>query len=503
MTQVLAVAETPLEVSVFLELHRECVIQGLSFVTNGSDFVQGGEGELIPAISVAGLSLKLVTGAEVFFPKVNDVEFTSKMQRHFADFVRIYRRNDPLEELSALNMLHLFNVSCNYWRGLLLTSNINIVYFSVVPHQSLEYLLSLVAEELEITCIYFHDLNTLGRKALVRDFRAEWKSIVSVELANICSVEEKEVQRISSQFSRNLGNDNTSPIWLERFNGVSDNRWDQTFLVELKLILRMFFSALISSLNLAFNVGRKLPLNLSGASILQLRRSINNRLMSQRYRDSRTRHQKMCIDVLPQEYYAYFLNYEPEMMVNPLGGEYGDQMMVIAQISGALPPGIPLVVKEHPLQFKSEIGFGHLGRTPYFYDFISAFPNVVLVSEEFSSREIIDKSALVITLNGTVGWEALCRSKPVAVLGGIWYQNSPGTCSLDLINKIDQVSDLISADHSRRLQVFFNECINQSNFFSFSKEAAEAIGVEFCHTHSREVLKLILLNFFNTLPRGN
>jgi hypothetical protein len=438
---------------------------------------------------------------DTLFVDMYDVDFTRNVQRHFADFVRVYRRNDPLEEFSALDALQLFNSGCDYWRGFLLSSEIDLIYFSVVPHQSLEFLLSLVAEELHISCLYFHDINSLGRKILVNDYKSDWRSIVSVDPQSDCSVVAAEESRILNKFNLDLRLEMSPPIWLEQFNGIRDNRWDRTFLSEFKLFCRLFIATLISGITMPSVIFLRRSFLSSETALVHLKRSLSNRFTSNSYINARIRYRQLCSSILPKQFYAYFLNYEPEMMVNPLGGQYDNQMLAIAQIHQTLPPGMALVVKEHPLQFKSEIGFGYLGRTTYFYDFLSSLPNVVLVGEQFSSQEIIDKSTLVLTLNGTVGWEALCRSKPVAVLGGIWYQGAPGTCNLDEIKNPLEVAELISEDHSEELRNFFGDLCSRSFFLSFSSEAARSIGVDFCFNHSQSLLKMILLKVMNAESR--
>ena len=54
---------------------------------------------------------------------------------------------------------------------------------------------------------------------------------------------------------------------------------------------------------------------------------------------------------------------------------------------------------------------------------------VTLVSPDVPSHILMEKSALVATISGTAGWEAISGGKPVLVFGEPWYREYPGVIS--------------------------------------------------------------------------
>lgn len=56
-----------------------------------------------------------------------------------------------------------------------------------------------------------------------------------------------------------------------------------------------------------------------------------------------------------------------------------------------------------------------------YYDRIKERKNVVLVSHEHNSFDLLDNCLCVATANGTIGWEALFKGKYVLAFGNFFY----------------------------------------------------------------------------------
>ena len=127
---------------------------------------------------------------------------------------------------------------------------------------------------------------------------------------------------------------------------------------------------------------------------------------------------------LPEKFVVLFLHFQPERTSVPEGLSYSAQWLAIKQISRALPKGVTLVVKEHQAMFRRQLD--PRTRDVNFYNSISDLDNVVLAPLCFDTFELVDSSRAVITLTGTVGFEALIRKKPVIALGVAPYKDAPG-----------------------------------------------------------------------------
>ncbi|AHI30165.1 hypothetical protein AU14_13745 [Marinobacter similis] len=123
-----------------------------------------------------------------------------------------------------------------------------------------------------------------------------------------------------------------------------------------------------------------------------------------------------------------FLHFQPERTSIPEGGRYAPQINAVKALRDALPEATELVVKEHPSMFmlKSKRSFRH----PDFYRILASMRGVALVDERMASFDLIDESEAVVTLTGTVGFEALCRGTPVIVMGDAAYRSYPGVVDL-------------------------------------------------------------------------
>lgn len=125
----------------------------------------------------------------------------------------------------------------------------------------------------------------------------------------------------------------------------------------------------------------------------------------------------------PEKPFAFYaLHFEPELSVLLLSKET-DQRVIIRALSGALPEGMLLYVKEHP----------HM--TPYrtraYYKDLKKMTNVRLLRPELSSFEIMRSARLVSTITGAAGWEAALLGAPVLTFGNVFYNALPSVGHVD------------------------------------------------------------------------
>lgn len=128
--------------------------------------------------------------------------------------------------------------------------------------------------------------------------------------------------------------------------------------------------------------------------------------------------------LLPQSPFIYFpLHMQPEASSNPLGGMYADQRLVVEAFSHALPQGVNLLVKEHPLQFADRDGLAF--RSAGFYSDIAKFDNVVLAHHSIRAESLIRRSLAAVTLTGATALEALALGRYCFVLGASMFSRAP------------------------------------------------------------------------------
>jgi hypothetical protein len=127
---------------------------------------------------------------------------------------------------------------------------------------------------------------------------------------------------------------------------------------------------------------------------------------------------------LPSGEYVYFpLQVADDYKLIRLRPECADQEAIVERIVEALPPGVHLVVKEHPMS---------IGRNPVdMLRRMASHPRAHLVEPHTSTLELIERSAGVVTISSTVGLEALMYERPVMTLGRPFYAGYGGTLDVD------------------------------------------------------------------------
>jgi capsule polysaccharide modification protein KpsS len=119
---------------------------------------------------------------------------------------------------------------------------------------------------------------------------------------------------------------------------------------------------------------------------------------------------------LDGKYFFYPLHLDDDAQIILRAPQYADQIPLIKYMARSIPSGYKLYVKEHP----NNIGGIPLGRLRK----IKKTPNVELISPYFSSHDLARKSAGILTINSTVGWEAMLYRKPVITFGTCFYDIS-------------------------------------------------------------------------------
>lgn len=128
-----------------------------------------------------------------------------------------------------------------------------------------------------------------------------------------------------------------------------------------------------------------------------------------------------------ERFLLYPLHFHPESSTSVLAGPWLDESEVIRNIAFSLPEGLRLYVKDHI----SAWAFPKLE----FYRRLKRLPNVRLLPPEAPTKALIRKSAAVITLTSTVGWEALLMRRRVLLYGRVFYESHQG---------VTRISDIAS-----------------------------------------------------------
>ena len=95
-----------------------------------------------------------------------------------------------------------------------------------------------------------------------------------------------------------------------------------------------------------------------------------------------------------------------------------DQFHLIKQIARALPADALLYVKPHPHYYGTDMSLGEIAT-------LARMPGVRILPATAPPLRLIRESAGVVTINSTVGFEALIQGKPVVTMGTDFYCLEP------------------------------------------------------------------------------
>lgn len=137
-------------------------------------------------------------------------------------------------------------------------------------------------------------------------------------------------------------------------------------------------------------------------------------------------------------YYLYPIHFQPEATTSVNARYYTNQYEMIKNIAFSLPLNTMLYVKEHPHAY---------GCFPIsFYKQIKKIPNVKFIHCDESVVKLIINCEGVITLTGTMGFEALMYNKPAISFGEIFYNCHPYCFHLtsfeELYDTIKNIKDI-------------------------------------------------------------
>ena len=137
-----------------------------------------------------------------------------------------------------------------------------------------------------------------------------------------------------------------------------------------------------------------------------------------RYKYSIARYEK---PVKGEKYILFYLHYEPDLSTLVWAPYYKNQALFLKNLAFSIPYGYRLYVKEHPLMQNRPKGL---------YEEIGRIPQVRLLASKEPHRALLTNCDLVLTITGTIGWEALLLGKPTIVFGNVFYNCFKGTIVL-------------------------------------------------------------------------
>lgn len=181
----------------------------------------------------------------------------------------------------------------------------------------------------------------------------------------------------------------------------------------------------------------------------------------------------------PDQRYIYFpFHYTEDAQVRLKYPEGYNQYELIRNIGRNLPVDFKLLVKEHPA-YAGGYSLRELRD-------LSRHPNIVVLHPNISSKEIFEHIDFVITINSTVGYEALFYDKIVITMGSSFYESFPGVINIKDAKEIYPI--LIDHDLKDNKKRELKEKLNERTM----QLLRSALEFDYYNIHSEENIRKMI-----------
>jgi hypothetical protein len=113
----------------------------------------------------------------------------------------------------------------------------------------------------------------------------------------------------------------------------------------------------------------------------------------------------------------YALHMQPESTVDVLGAYFSNQLELIRNVARATPVTHDVYVKVH----SGDVS----GHQPAFYRALRQIPNVKIMAPEASSRALVQRADVVVTVSGTIAYEAGLLGRPAITFARMYFGALP------------------------------------------------------------------------------
>jgi acylphosphatase len=342
---------------------------------------------------------------------------------------------------------HIYYQYLKYWRGLIKELKPDAIIFGDIPHIAHQYTLYCLAKKMGIKVIMYRTLQVRGRMIFMNDHTDYRRLREEVEKAKDKKYKledlSSDVQDNYKKYSDKKAEPHpfyTRKSYLNRF--LEDSSLFPGVSKIIKNIKRLaFFRTTLSYIRMFFIKRKHASLEGFEHSAFVLR-AYYYKLWRKIRLSYKKEYEKLQTAVDFSKNYIYVaLHNQPECSTSAMGDIFVDQILMIDILSASIPRDWVVYVKETPLQWS--MIRGHLGRYKGYYEEIKKRKNVALVPAEISTFELIKHARAVASVTGTVGWEAILRSKPALVFGYIFYMYCDGAFRVSNVAECKEAINII------------------------------------------------------------
>lgn len=197
--------------------------------------------------------------------------------------------------------------------------------------------------------------------------------------------------------------------------------------------------------------------------------------------------------ILNEKYVLYTLHKQPESSIDVLGFRNNNQIELIKAITKELPYNISLYVKEHS---------NALGERPIKdLKYIRNLPGVKLIDPFYDTFELIKNSELVVTVSGTVAFEAGLLNKKAVTFSPLFFNKLP---NVEYITDVTKIKTILKNNEVKSSNKKINEIMTYFIANSFEGIISDPLSTPNCIDEKNiNNISVAILKLINHIKRNN
>ena len=311
---------------------------------------------------------------------------------------------------------YFFRDLLGYWYSIVEEREIDLVISPSIPHRVFDYALYIICQIKNIKFLMFQ-MTPFGSNSILIDNIDKMPKIDSTPIVNTClsPIILNKINMVLESYDKAI------PEYMVKHEVNAKKNLTQLPLKTLRKISKSY--KLVTTKPSTYWVKQKYAPNETEFSWLDFYKMQAKR--NKKVKSFKDQYGKLTTSTFNNDLVLVALHYQPEETSCPTGGVYADQILIIQLLDQVLPLEIDIVIKEHKSQFYFHQE-GASGRSSLYYRRLSEISNrIKFSSEDEDPFVLIDKAEAVVTISGTIGWEAAIRGTPTIVFGRAWYEEMP------------------------------------------------------------------------------
>lgn len=377
--------------------------------------------------------------------KYSDIIIKKSIDKNIIEQLSKFQSNvlSRFEDTSGYNAsfddrLNFYYDILNFWNSVIINKKPEVFFSYTLPHLQSDYPLYLLCKYVySIPVIFFdgypHFKNRFcisnSLENLEEPFLREYKNLKNNNISEkvktfIFEIKKTEYEKKPEHIKN----------YFDYLNSKSGTMKDILRIIKLTLKGKLFTNSNVTMKKNKIPWGSKKSLMNNFEYIIFKRKLAKNSVLLEKF------YSDIAIKEIDKshKYFYFAAPYQPEASTTISLGAYENLLQVMNIINEELPENWKIYYKEHPSIFE-RTQKGSLSRSFEYYRKLKRLKNVIVVSHNINTYDLIRNSKAVIGVSGTTLWYSFAKMKPTIIFGNHWLSGSKSVFTVssgDELNKV-------------------------------------------------------------------